>query len=206
MFTNLLIIASLLAINPAQNPGGASVELASHTISLDKRYADEYVNGVFKDNILLTLSYMSNRVNSKNDIRWDDVNKDFTYEFKLEPGGRFAFHNQTLPKFEGITKTTNAHFNYTDGFKSDGYLIGDGVCHLASLIYWVAKDANLDAYAPTNHDFAQIPEISKENGVSIFSTDANQNLYITNNFDKPVNFAFEYKSPNLKLSITKDIK
>ena len=113
-----------------------------------------------------------------------------------------------MPEYEGkITKTTNAHFNFQEGFKTDGYLYGDGVCHLASLIYWVAKDAGLDAYAPNNHNFAIIPEISKEYGVSIYNHPNNkakgqrQNLYITNNKEKAVTFKFEYDGVNLKVSV-----
>jgi len=108
-----------------------------------------------------------------------------------------------------LAATTNAHFNHQEGFKSDGYLMGNGVCHLASLIYWAAKEAGLEAYAPTNHDFALIPEISKEYGVSIYSTPGKsltsekQNLYITNNYDHPVIFEFVYNGKNIRLSIYK---
>ncbi|OGH13341.1 MAG: hypothetical protein A2687_05140 [Candidatus Levybacteria bacterium RIFCSPHIGHO2_01_FULL_38_26] len=85
--------------------------------------------------------------------------------------------------------------------------MGNGVCHLASLIYLAAKTAGLDAYAPTSHDFAVIPEISKEFGVSIYSypghvtANARQNLYITNNKKNPVIFEFIYDGENLKLSV-----
>lgn len=58
----------------------------------------------------------------------------------------------------------------TEGLISDGYLTGDCVCHLASLIYWAARDAGLTALAPTNHDFTTIPEVPKEYGVSIYFT------------------------------------
>jgi vancomycin resistance protein YoaR len=101
----------------------------------------------------------------------------------------------------------NAHFNYDDGFKSDGYLTGDGVCHLASIIYWAAKDAGLAALAPTNHNFATIPEVPKEYGVAIYyipgshDTNAKQNLYITNTFDKPVQFAFAYDGTSLTVKV-----
>ena len=106
--------------------------------------------------------------------------------------------------------TTNAHFNYQDGFKSDGYLTGDGVCHLASLMYWAAKDAGLTAYAPTSHDFAIINGVPREYGVSIYSvpddfdTSARQNLYIQNNLNFPVAFIFNYDGfDKLTVSITR---
>jgi len=182
--------------------------LASEGISLEKRYENKYVNDVFKDNILLNVSYLSGKVTKKEDINWKNIDKPFSYKFTLLPGKTFAFHADVLPKYKNtLVKTTNAHFNFDDGFKSDGYLMGDGVCHLASLIYWVAKSAGLDAYAPTNHNFAQIPEISKEYGVSIYkmpgsySANAMQNLYVTNNKENSVIFEFDYKDNELKLSI-----
>jgi hypothetical protein len=191
--------------------GSLNVVLASHSISLEERYNDSFVNGVFRDNILLTLAYLNGSVKSKTDISWGEVEAPFHYEFTLRPGEEFAFHNQILPQYKGnVVKTTNAHFNWQDGFKSDGYLTGDGVCHLASLIYWVAKDAGLDAVALTNHNFAKINEVPKEYGVAIydwpgqFETSARQNLYITNSFDKPVTFIFHYDGDSLTVSIAKE--
>ena len=152
---------------------------------------------------------MDGTVKSKNDISWDKVTSPFHYEFNLEPGQEFAFHDQILTDYKaGVVKTTNAHFDYQDGFKSDGYLTGDGVCHLASIIYWAAKDAGLNAIAPTNHSFANIPDIPKEYGVSIynlpgaFDTSARQNLYITNDLSKSVTFVFDYDGTNLSVSVT----
>lgn len=182
--------------------------LASHEISLDKRYENKFVSDVFKDNILLNMAYMRNVVKKTEDIVWATIDKPFTYKFTLFPAKTFAFHDDVLKKYKGsVAITSKAHFNFQEGFKSDGYLVGDGVCHLASLIYWVAKDAGLDSYAPTAHNFAEIPEISKEYGVSIYSfpgstaSNAMQNLYITNNKQNPVEFVFDYNGKNLKVSI-----
>lgn len=86
-------------------------------------------------------------------------------------------------------------------------LTGDGVCHLASLIFWAAHEAGLSTLAPTNHDFAVINEIPKSYGVSIynlpggFDIGAKQNLYITNNRSSPVTFVFDYDGDNLSLKI-----
>ncbi len=191
--------------------GNPDVVLASHSFSLENRYGNSFVNGVFKDNILLTLAYLDGTVQSKTDISWEKVTSPFSYKFSLEPGQEFAFHDQILPEYkENIIRTTNAHFNFQDGFKSDGYLTGDGVCHLASLVYWAAKDAGLSAVAPTNHNFATIPEVPKRYGVSIyalpgaFETSARQNLYITNNLDKPVSFIFNYDGSNLTVDVIKE--
>lgn len=194
---------SLLALQAGTAQWGShETLLSSHEMSLDKRYAVPSVNDVFKDNILLTLAYLDGRVKSKADINWDYLRRPYMFEFRLNPGESFAFHDTVLPQYSGkIVKSTTAHFNSLEGFKSDGYLIGDGVCHLASLIDWSAKDAGLDVLAPTRHDFANIPEISKENGVAIYSGQANQNLYITNNLDKPVIFRFQYIDNELTSSV-----
>ena len=203
----------MLLTGPAkpQILGTPDVVLATHDFSLEDRYGNGFVNDVFKDNILLTLAYMGGSVKAKNDISWDKVTAPASYAFTLLPGQEFAFHDQILPQYKGdVVKTTNAHFNYTDGFKSDGYLTGDGVCHLASFIYWAAKDAGLTAVAPTNHNFANIPDVPKQYGVAIydlpgaFESSALQNLYITNNLDKPVTFEFNYDGASLKVNVVKD--
>ena len=183
--------------------------LASKSISLEERYDDKFVNDVLKDNILLSVSYLSEKVTKKEDINWDEIKKPLIYKFALAPKQTFAFHEDVLEKYkDSVAKTTNARFDFDDGFKSDGYLMGDGVCHLASLMYWVAKEAGLDAYAPTNHDFAIIPEIDKKYGVSIYKTpgqislNAIQNLYVTNNKENPVVFEFSYQNGKLRFSIS----
>lgn len=182
--------------------------LATSEISLEKRYENKFVNDVFKDNILLNLAYMNGKVTKASDIKWDEITKPFKYEFRLEPNKTFAFHSDVENKFQdSLVKTTNAHFNATDGFKTDGYLFGDGICHLASLIYWVALNAGLEAEAPTNHDFAPIPDVPRRYGVSIYSnpfskgSNTQQNLYITNNKSKPIAFKFEYQDNKVKVSV-----
>jgi len=180
-------------------------------MSLQDRYADKGVNEVMKDNILLTLAYMRGIVHSSSDIDWERVRKPFDYVFTLKPGETYAFQKDSLAEFEhSITVTTNLHFASQEGFKTDGYLYGDGVCHLASLFYWAAKTANLYAVAPTNHDFAQINEIPREYSVAIYSqpdekeTNANQNLYIQNNFAVSVSFEISYDGKNLEVKIKKN--
>lgn len=190
------------------SPFSDSLLLARHEISLDNRYDNQFVSDVFKNNILLNLAYLDGRVTSQKDIKWNEITKPFQYEFILDPNKTFAFHSDIEDKYkDSLVKTTNAHFSSQEGFKTDGYLFGDGVCHLASLINWVAKDAGLEVEAPTNHDFAKIPDISREYGVSIYSSpfskgsNALQNLYITNNKGKPVTFKFEYKDNKISVAI-----
>ncbi len=183
--------------------------LASKSFSLAKRHSNEFVNGVFRDNILLTLNYLSGSVQNKQEINWEKINKPGNFQFILKPGETFAFHDQIRPETVKVVKTANAHFNYQEGFKSDGHLVGDGVCHLASLIYWAAKEAGVTAIAPTNHDFAMINEVPREFGVSIYSVpgsnniSARQNLYITNNLDKLLIFDFKYDGTNLTVKVIK---
>lgn len=210
------LIALLASITLMGNTASAVVSpiwekdhlVSEHQISLNTRYSVPSVNDVFRDNILLTLAYADGLVRSKDQINWNDVRKPFVYRLTLEPGQTFAFHDQVLAKYSGkVEKTTNAHFIYPEGFKSDGYLTGDGVCHLASLMYWAAKDANLYAEAPTNHDFEKIEGVPREFGVSIFSypnqagDGASQNLYIINTDKKPVEFRFTYNGDLLDLSV-----
>ena len=192
MFTSLILLLSLFT-HPASILGASSVELSSKTISLETRYQVPSVNQVFKDNILLTLNYMSGTVRGKNDINWENVKKPAQYEFTLNPGERFAFHDTLLSQYkDGVVKTTNAHFNSSDGFLSDRWLYGDGVCHLASLIHWLHW-TRTESF-PCQPRLYRIPEISREYGVSIkympgeTANSARQNLYITNNQDVPVTF------------------
>jgi hypothetical protein len=183
--------------------------LAVKSMSLNNRYPQSFVNNVFKENILLTLAYMQQR-NTIKPVNIQGIDKPFRFSLKLRKGEVFAFHDSVLPEYDGkIVATTHAHFNYQEGFVSDGYLTGDGVCHLASLINFAAKSAGLKADAPTSHDFANIPEVPKEYGVAIYTipaeptTSALQNLYITNTLTSDVTIAFDYQNSILKVSILK---
>ncbi|MBI2314780.1 VanW family protein [Candidatus Daviesbacteria bacterium] len=191
-------------VNPSSNP----TLLSQRELSLDNRYGNQFVNDVMKNNILLNLAYLSGKVTSKKDLSWEEITKPFQYEFKLDPGKTFSFHDDVLAKYKNsLVKTTNAHFNASEGFKTDGYLFGDGVCHLASIVNWAAKDAGLEVEVPTNHDFANIPDVPREYGVSIYSnpfsigSNTRQNLYITNNKDKSITFKFAYQNNKVKVSV-----
>ena len=144
------------------------------------------------------------------DINWDEITKPFQSEFTLNPNETFAFHDAVTPQFKNtVVVTTKARFNKQDGFKTDGYLYGDGVCQLASFINMAARDAKLDVVQYTNHDFAAIPEVPKIYGVAIYlnpnnrAASARENLYVTNNQDKPVTFRFNYQNGQLKITVSK---
>ncbi|SRR5258706_2397347 len=182
--------------------------LATHSFSMSDRYGNEFVNNVFKDNILLTLSYLSGQSKPTEVVNWTNVEKPFSYAITLKKGETFAFHDTVLPKYQGhVDITTHAHFSSMEGFKSDGDLVGDGVCHLASLLSWSAKDAGLAVEAPTNHDFAVIPEVPQSEGVAIYDTPQDitgsqlQNLYITNNKDTDVTIIFLYDGKSLTIRV-----
>lgn len=164
----------------ASNLASQPQVLASHSLNLTNRYAVPSVNEVFKYNILRTLE-----INGR--------------EFVLRPGEQFAFHDQFLPEMNPAV-VGKARFNGEQGFKSDGYLVGDGVCHLASFMYLTALEAGLEANAPRNHNFAAIPDIPKIYGVSIYSTSAQNNLYITNT--KPYSVKFEFTTVDNQLILT----
>ena len=204
VFSFLNMKPKTIALAPQQE-----TVLVEHQFSLDDRYPVPSVNNVFKENILLTFYYMEDKIKEGDKVNWDEVNKPFHYEFSLDKDKTFAFQDTFLPQFSSsVTKTTNAHFNGQEGFLSDGYLYGDGVCHLASFINYTAKDARLDVLAPTNHDFANIPEVPREYGAAIFyepgalQEDAMQNVYVTNNQLEPIKFIFDYDGHNLKIKIT----
>lgn len=206
MYSAILYMILTIA-NPsvANALGERNVVVAFHTINMEKRYDNEFVNSVFKDNILLALRYTEGSVKTKNDIVWDNVRKPFRFELTLNPGEVFAFDDNLLPQYSNdVVKTTNARFISSEGFKYDGDLTGDGVCHLASLIYWSAKDAGLETYVPSDHNFAKINEIPKEYGVGILSSTPLGNLYIKNNYPRPVTFIYAYDGVNLTVAVVKN--
>lgn len=205
IFVGLSLLSNLLLATPSAKPN--ETILGSREFSLEKRYDNKYVSDIFKDNILLNIAYLRGIIKDSS-INWNEIEKPFHYQFKLEKHQVFAFHDDILPQYKGdVVKTTDAHFSSIEGFKSDGWLVGDGVCHLASLINWSAKSAGLDVLAPTNHDFAAINQVPKEFGVAIYDVPGQsgsnqlQNLYIKNNKDKAISIAFDYDGTNLKVSI-----
>lgn len=210
LFSFAVILYVAVAISMPQNPQEAQNSLSVHRMSLENRHADKWVNNVFKDNILLNTYYLRGEQKSR-EANWVKVRKPFTYSFTLQPNEVFAYHDNVLDRYnDAVVKTTNARFNAQEGFRHSGFLFGDGVCHLASLLYWVSKDAGLEAVAPTNHNFTHIAEIPKEYGVSIYylpgarGANAAQNLYIRNTKSIPVSFILSYDGANLSASVIEE--
>ncbi len=203
MFFGLVGQGSSL-VNKAPDPQ----VLATKTYSLENRYQVPFVNDVFADNILLTYSYLSGQTQENQKVDWDMVKKPSRYQFELEPGKTFAFHDEVMDQYKDtVVKTTNARFSSKQGFKSDGHLVGDGVCHFASFINFVSTQAGLKVDAPTNHNFATIPDVEKKYGTSIFympgqtTTSNRQNLYVTNTTDKTIAFVFSHTNTSIEVTI-----
>ena len=199
-----LILSLHLHLSKPRVLGASSAVLASQSMSLENRWDNsQFVNDVFKDNILLALYYLDNRVEDKSQINWEQIsNQPFKAEFTLNSGEGFAFHEDVVPKYkDSLVKTTNAHFIGEEGYRNSGNLIGDGVCHLASLMYWVADEAGLETYNPSDHNFAPINEVPKEYGSGILSPNPLGNLYITNSLDRPILFSFDFDGVNLSASV-----
>src|SRR5690242_13412202 len=93
-----IMVPIMLFTQLSVGSGPESKTLASHVYSLDNRYPDESVNTVFKDNILLTLNYLSGASIDKTHINWPDIEKRKTYTLALKPGETFAFHDDVLPE------------------------------------------------------------------------------------------------------------
>lgn len=197
---SLLVFASLAfsnqpnLISPLVEPLAAREEqeevLALKSLDLTNRYENDFVNDVFKYNILLAV---------------DNIGESFI----LQPGEVFAFHDNVLAEFKnGVVKTTNSHFMADEGYKSSGFIVGDGVCHLASLMNWAASEAGLEVVAKVDHNFRLIPDIPKEYGTSIRYSQSghnsqNQNLYIKNNKDFAIEFKFRVEENSLELAVIK---
>ncbi len=200
---NIIAAATILITNVTGTTVPKSISEVSY--SLSNRYSNTFVNDVFSDNILLTIAYLGGKVKKGDTIDWEKIRANWEIKFTLRPGETFAFHDAVLDKYKGkIAVTTNAHFNSYEGFKSDGWLVGDGVCHLASFMYVVAKNAGLEVEAPTSHDFAVIPNIEKKDGVSIYSDNTLQNLYISNNKNEDITFVFGHKDDVLTIRVETD--
>lgn len=197
--------------------------LSQKFMDLTNRFPDIFVNEVFSDNIILNLHYLKGDVGNiqKNDVNingyqgnvvidWEKARKPFGFTIELKPGLTFAYHDSILSEFKNTPLIYgSSHYSIAEGYKSDGYLAGDGVCHLASLFHWVASEAGLTSLAKVNHDFMKITGIPKEYGVSIYSipnsgyTSEAQNLYITNPFSYPVTFTVRVENNLVGLTISK---
>lgn len=177
----IAVLVSLFLAPPLR--GNSAVVLAKHELDLTNRGAGVYADKIFAENIILALHRLGK-------------------EFVLQPNQTFAFHASALPEFANPEVTMNSRFYADEGYKAVGGLYGNGVCHLASLINWVAQDASLAVTAKTPHDFAPVPGVPKDKDISIKYPDKNQNLYIRNNFAQEVKFEFEVTPQKVVLTVS----
>lgn len=203
-------LTTLLIISPI--PVNEQAVLVEKSLNLTNRQPDPWVNEVFSDNIVLALRYMDDGgyQRPKKQEEFKKVREPFETYFTLKPGETFAFQEDVLPELEGkVVKTTNGKFNYEQGFRNSGYLMGDGVCHLASFINQSAREAGLEVVAPVNHDFMAIPDIPREFGTSIYykpgnpSANARQNLYVTNSSNNDITFTFRVSNDKIIYTISR---
>jgi vancomycin resistance protein YoaR len=172
--------------------------LASESLDLDNRYPVKSVSEGFKENILVNLGHLKEINNGR---------------IILAPGEVFAFHKNLLPEFLGSKVITQrSEYRASEGYKLVSGLYGNGVCHLATLMNWVASEAGLEVTARVNHDFAPVPGVDRKYGTSIKfypnvgGASERQNLYIKNNKDYPIEFVFEREGDNLIFSIKRSIE
>ena len=175
--------------------------LAEETLDLTIREPNPDANQGYTDNILLALHYLKGDIKNPK-INWDWVRQPFEVSFILQSGEVFAFHENVLAEYQNLQVTINSRFFIDEGYKSVWGLGGNGVCHLASLLNWVASEAGLEVMAKANHDFAPVPGVAREYGTSIRSQSPNQNLYLTNSLDYPVVFRFVADNQKVVLRIS----
>lgn len=213
-----VLTTTLLGTNEARQLSGQSASavlrgqnqneqrvLAQHLLDLTTRLPSPSGSGVFADNILLSLHYLKGDSGDPRKIDWEKIRSPFEVSFTLNPGEVFAFHKNVLPEYSDPKHTMNSAFFVEEGYKSLAGLGGNGVCHLASLITWVATQAGLEVKAPARHDFWPVPGVPKIFGTSIRSQQACQNLYIRNSLDQPVTFVFRADNQNVDLKISKNL-
>lgn len=188
--------------------------LASENLDLSYRYPVENISMGFRENILVNLYYLGKISSVETDLastvggdgKKIEPDEDYPrlFSFRLNPGEVFAFQDAVLPEYSELKIVTQkSHYKPSEGYNSTAGLYGNGVCHLATLMNWVASEAGLEVKAPTRHDFAKIPGIDPEYGTSISMRSAElQNLYIENNQLFPVEFRFMVFGEILNFSIT----
>lgn len=173
--------------------------ITQHTLPLSESQGEDvdYISRAASDNILLALHYLADTVPKQGEaVDWEQIRQPQLISLKLNPGEVFAFHPETLSKFQNKpVKAVQTNFYGSDGYVVDNNLIGNGVCYLASLMNWTASEAGLAVTAKINHDFFPVPNVPSEYGTSIFyipgaDSSQNQNLYIENTLGVPVFLVF----------------
>jgi hypothetical protein len=184
------------------------VLLASESLDLSYRYPVESVSKGFKENILVNLYHFS-QIGS--DTPYEGIGSleaqeklPDTFSITLKPNEVFAFHDKILAQYkEDKVLAPKSKYGSRDGYLLISGLYGNGVCHLATLMNWVASETDLEVTALTRHDFAKIPGTDPKLGTSISygNSPERQNLYIKNNKPSSVVLEFKIEGDNLFFSI-----
>ena len=207
----LLLSTTVTSLNPvlagqtliASQVVVANETLSSRTLDLKIRSSFPTVNEGFSDNILLSLHYLNGEKFFAGNVDWEEVRKPLSVSFVLSSDEVFAFHDTVLPQYQNPAVTMNSNFSMKDGYKFVAGLPGSGVCHLATLMTWVAKEAGLEVTALANHDFAPVKGVERKYGTSIKSFSPTQNLYIKNTTEVPLVFEFMASEDSVVFSILK---
>jgi hypothetical protein len=197
---SLLLSSQPVIISPVAEGAGELAApqkevLAEGVLDLSSRNPNKSINEGFKENILVNLDYL-----------YKDRDK-----LILQPGEVFAFHKNIHADFKDAKVVTQeSEYRASDGYKLVAGLYGNGVCHLATLMNYVASQAGFEVTAMVSHDFAPVPGIDRKYGTSIKfypnigGTSERQNLYIKNTKDCPVEFKFSQEGDLLKFVIIKN--
>jgi hypothetical protein len=191
-----------VTLTPYSVPVVKSV-VVEKSLNLNERTPSPAINEGFSDNMLLSLHYMNNDISDPKNIDWNKIRQPFEVSFTLNPGEVYAFHNNVLDQYKNPKITMNSRFMTYEGYRYVAGLGGNGVCHLASLITWAAKSADLEVTALARHDFYPVRGVPREFGTAIMSQSATQNLYIRNNKDIPITFVFKADPAMIDLIIAK---
>lgn len=76
--------------------------VSTHEMSLNDRYPVKSVSDVFKDNILLNMAYLENKVSDPKQINWGEVESPFNYSFTLKPGSGLCLSRQRFAAVPGL--------------------------------------------------------------------------------------------------------
>lgn len=183
--------------------------LSTGRMDLSYRYPIENTSKVFTENVLVNLYHLS-RLNKSEDAQ---IPQDFKFQenvpasfsLTLQPGEVFAFHDRVLNQYkDSKIIAPEGGYRPQDGYILLGGLYGNGVCHLATLMNYVAQHSGVEVTSLTRHDFAPVPGFDREYGTSISTGNApeKQNLYIKNDKEMPLELKFDLQGNELVFTIS----
>lgn len=183
--------------------------LSTGTMDLSYRYPIENTSRVFAENILVNLYHLSRLGKGESEQITEGFkpqeNVPASFSLTLQPGEVFAFHDQVLNQYkESKIVAPEGGYRPKDGYILLGGLYGNGVCHLATLMNYVARRSGVEVTALTRHDFAPVPGFDREYGTSISTGNSpeRQNLYIKNDKEMPLELKFDLQGNELVFTMS----